>query len=93
MSALTILTKCPLANCPLANYPLANCPLTKCPLANCPDTVNLLQMTHKLMVRLRGEAGGKMLRHLWLNAPNTLRSLTVIRAGQNGGGGSLETLL
>ena len=38
MSALTILTECPLANCPLANCPLANCPLTKCPLANCPDT-------------------------------------------------------
>ena len=35
MSALAILTKCPLANCPLANCPLANCPLTKCPLANC----------------------------------------------------------
>ena len=35
MSALAILTKCPLANCPLANCPLANCRLTKCPLANC----------------------------------------------------------
>ena len=28
-----------------------------------------------------------MLRHLWLSAPNRLWSLTVIRAGQNGGGG------
>ena len=26
-----------------------------------------------------------MLRHLWLSAPNRLWSLTVIRAGQNGG--------
>ena len=33
MSALAILTECPLANCPLAN-----CRLTKCPLANCLDT-------------------------------------------------------
>ena len=35
MSALAILTKCPLANCPLANCPLANCPLANCPLAKC----------------------------------------------------------
>ena len=39
MSALAILTKCPLANCPLAKCPLANSPLPKCPLAKCLDTV------------------------------------------------------
>ena len=36
MSALAILTKCPLAKCPLAKCPLAKCPLAKCPLAKCP---------------------------------------------------------
>ena len=30
MSALAILTKCPLANCLLAKCPLAKCPLAKC---------------------------------------------------------------
>ena len=39
MSALAILTKCPLAKCPLAKCPLAKCRLAKCPLAKCPDTV------------------------------------------------------
>ena len=34
MSALAILTKCPLAKCPLAK-----CRLAKCPLAKCPDTI------------------------------------------------------
>ena len=38
MSALAILTKCPLAKCPLAKCPLAKCRLAKCPLAKCPDT-------------------------------------------------------
>ena len=36
MSALAILTKCPLAKCPLAK-----CRLAKCPLAKCLDTVSL----------------------------------------------------
>ena len=36
MSALAILTECPLANCPLAN-----CRLTKCPSANCLDTMRV----------------------------------------------------
>ena len=35
MSALAILTKCPLAKCPLAK-----CRLAKCPLAKCLDTVS-----------------------------------------------------
>ena len=39
MSALAILTKCPLAKCPLAKCPLVKCRLAKCPLAKCPDTV------------------------------------------------------
>ena len=38
MSALAILTKCPLAKCPLAKCPLAKCRLAKCPLAKCLDT-------------------------------------------------------
>ena len=38
MSALAILTKCPLANCPLVKCPLARCPLANCPLAKCPLT-------------------------------------------------------
>ena len=38
MSAVAILTECPLANCPLAKCPVANCRLAKCPLANCLDT-------------------------------------------------------
>ena len=40
MSALAILTKCPLAKCPLAKCPLAKCRLAKCPLAKCPDTLS-----------------------------------------------------
>ena len=35
MSALAILTKCPLAKCPLAK-----CRLAKCPLAKCLDTLD-----------------------------------------------------
>ena len=44
MSALAILTKCPLANCPLAKCPLANSPLVKCPLVKCLDTEVIYQL-------------------------------------------------
>ena len=46
MSALAILTKCPLANCPLANCPLANCPLVNCPLAKCLATGKYMCMLY-----------------------------------------------
>ena len=50
MSALAILTECPLANCPLAN-----CRLTKCPLANCLDTImNSADNAYILCVQLIG---------------------------------------
>ena len=52
MSALAILTECPLAKCPVAKCPVAKCPvancrLAKCPLANCLDTL------------MRGSRGGQ----------------------------------